>query len=83
MTVEEIVTEVSRDIGLPEETIERAKLYATITAIPHRRSVRENLNETDTHIVRMYFRTLLYRMATDPEYLAAMEAEIKRQVERN
>ncbi len=83
MTVEEIVTEVSRDLGLSEELIDNAKLWARITAFSHKRMTTEDLNVHDTHLVRMYFRTLLYRIATDPEYRRELKAELQRRVERN
>jgi hypothetical protein len=83
MTVEQIVDEVSKDLGLPKAMIEKAKLYATLTAIPHRRSIQNELSEKETHIVRMYFRALLYRIAHDPEYRRELKAELQRRVERN
>jgi DNA/RNA-binding domain of Phe-tRNA-synthetase-like protein len=83
MTVEEIVTEVSRDMGMPEQLIEDAKTWARITAVAHRRFTTADLNEEDTHVVRMYFRTLLYRIGTDPEFRRELKAELKRRVERN
>lgn len=83
MTYLDVVEEVAADLGVPDELMRRALQFAVITNPHTLRMSNKKLRKKDEHIARMYFRALLYKIATDPEYRKQLGREIKKQVERN
>ena len=83
MTMEDIVRQVTVEMGIPQETAQQAIDTARMTMPGALRVARTKISKKQQHIMRMYFRTLLYRIATDPEYKRALREEIRKQVERN
>jgi hypothetical protein len=84
MTAEQIVDEVAAQMGVSQRQMNEAKMWATLTGTCHKNHPsKHELSERDAHVVRMYFRTLLHKIATDPEYRAGLAREVKRRIERN
>lgn len=83
MTMEQLIREITDDLGIPKTLTDKAMLFGQMTAFRGRRVSGMELSEKDEHIIRMYFRTLLFRMFTDPDYQRAVEQEIQKRVERN
>lgn len=83
MTYRQLIKEVGEQMGVPDDLMRRAMQWAVITNPGTLRESRKRVPKRDEHITRMYFKLVLYRLVTDPEYREQLERDIKEQTERN
>jgi hypothetical protein len=81
--MEQVVTEVALEMGVPSEVAQRAVDWAQVSLPGARKMAKRKLNADTEHVLRMYFRAMLFKLATDPEYRRNLRREIQARVERN